>query len=172
MGLGQNAGGRSDGEGHDNCGCGVYNICVKTPMTYDQLLDELAQLDDADEKCDFLIDLGMELEKLPAPAKTEHHRVQGCQSNVWMTHELSGDSPPKVVIQAESDAMIVNGLIAALLAIYREKTPVEILDVDVRKTFEELGLFGFISPQRRNGLFGMVERIREFARRVETGTPR
>jgi cysteine desulfuration protein SufE len=136
---------------------------VNTPITYDQLLDELAHLEDADEKCDFLIDLGMELQKLPDAEKTEQNRVQGCQSNVWMTNELSGQTPPHVVIHAESDAMIVNGLIAALLAIYNEKTPQQILETDIRGTFEQLGLFGFISPQRRNGLFGMVERIRQFA---------
>ena len=83
-----------------------------------------------------------------------------------MTNALSSDQPPRIIIHAESDAMIVNGLIAALLAVYNEKTPAEILETDVRKTFDQLGLFGFISPQRRNGLFGMVERIREFARHI------
>ncbi len=139
---------------------------MNTPISYDQLTEELSHLEDADEKCDFLIDLGLELEKLPDSAKTEQNRVQGCQSNVWMTNALSSDQPPRIIIHAESDAMIVNGLIAALLAVYNEKTPAEILETDVRKTFDQLGLFGFISPQRRNGLFGMVERIREFARHI------
>ncbi len=136
---------------------------MNAPLTYPQLVDELKSLEDSDERCDFLIDLGFELEKLPESEKTEQNRVHGCQSNVWMTNRLSDKTPPHVEIKAESDAMIVNGLIAALLAIYDQKTPQEILQIDIKSLFEELGLFAFISPQRRNGLFGMVERIRQFA---------
>lgn len=132
-------------------------------MTIDELFEEFAELGDWEDQCDYLIDLGFELPKLPATAMTEQNKVHGCQSNVWLVANVSQDDPPTIEIVANSDAIIVNGLIAVLLAMYSGKTADEILAVDARDVFGRLGLERHLSSQRRNGLFGMVQRIRDIA---------
>jgi cysteine desulfuration protein SufE len=132
-------------------------------MTLDELLDEFEHLPDWGDRCDFLIDLGMELPKLEASEKTEANRVAGCQSSVWMTAEITGDVPSRLSIRAESDSMFVSGLIAVLLTLYDDKTPAEILDVEPDEVFARLDLSRHLSSQRRNGLKGMVQRIRMLA---------
>ncbi len=135
-----------------------------TIMTLDELIEEFDFLGDWEARCDFLIDLGFELPKLPDEAKIEPNRVHGCQSNVWLIASVQSDhSPTTVEFLANSDAMIVNGLIAVLMAIYNGKTPEEIIQIDVEKIFHRLELDRHLSPQRRNGLFGMVQRVREIA---------
>jgi cysteine desulfuration protein SufE len=135
-------------------------------MTLDELYAEFDELGDWDAQCDYLIDLGHELPKLPAEAKIEANRVHGCQSNVWLVAQVSTTAPRRVEFQANSDAIIVNGLIAVLQIMYGGHTAAEILALDARQVFERLGLQHQLSPQRRNGLFGMVERIREIARQA------
>ena len=132
-------------------------------MTLEELYEEFEDLVDWEDRCDFLIDLGFELPKLDDAAKTEANRVHGCQSNVWLIAELIQDDGSKLEIRADSDAMIVKGLIAVLLMIYNGKTPNEILETDVRTIFEKLGLNQHLSSQRKNGLAGMVERVRRIA---------
>ncbi len=132
-------------------------------MTIDELFEEFEFLEDWDERCDFLIDLGFELPKLAEADKTDENFVHGCQSNVWLVANVNEADPPTIDIVANSDAIIVNGLIAVLLILYSGKTPQEILSVDARQVFERLGLERHVSPQRRNGLYGMVERIRKIA---------
>lgn len=139
-----------------------------TSLTIEELYEEFDFLDDWEDRCDFLIDLGFELPKLPDAAKSEENRVHGCQSNVWMVAELNRDvEPPVIEFQANSDAMIVNGLIAVLMTIYNGKSPEEILSTDVQEIFRRLELDRHLSSQRRNGLFGMVTRIREIAARAQ-----
>jgi len=133
-------------------------------MTLNELIEEFEFLGDWEERCDFLIDLGFDLPKLPAAVKVEANRVHGCQSNVWLVADLNEQtSPPTIEFVANSDAMIVNGLIAVLMMIYNGKTPDEILKTDVEKIFRKLELDRHLSSQRRNGLFGMVIRLREIA---------
>lgn len=133
-------------------------------MTIDELYEEFEFLGDWEDRCDFLIDLGFELPQLPDALKTEGNRVHGCQSQVWLVAQLNeSTTPPVVEFQANSDAMIVNGLIAVLSMIYQGKTPEEILQTDVEQIFRRLELDRHLSSQRRNGLFGMVTRIRDFA---------
>ncbi len=132
-------------------------------MTIDELLEEFEELGDWEDQCDYLIDLGFENPKLPETAMTEENRVHGCQSNVWLIAHLSDEKPTTIEIVANSDAIIVNGLIAVLLAMYSGKTPDEILAVDAQDVFERLGLERHLSALRRNGLFGMVKRIRDIA---------
>lgn len=140
-----------------------------TSMTIDELYEEFEFLGDWEDRCDFLIDLGFELPSLPDEAKVEENRIHGCQSNVWMVLRLNRESvPPTVEIVAQSDAMIVNGLIAVLLAVYNGKTPREILATDVDAVFRRLELDRHLSSQRRNGLFGMVRRIRQFAAEAQS----
>jgi cysteine desulfuration protein SufE len=110
-----------------------------------------------------LIQLGRKLPPYPEVLKDEAHRVQGCTSNVWLSAELTDESPPRLALQAESDAHIVKGLAALLLIIFQGKTPEEVLGVDARAALDRLELEAHLSPNRSNGLFAMVERIRALA---------
>ncbi len=135
-----------------------------TFMTLDELKEEFDFLGDWEARCDFLIDMGFELPKLPDEAKIEPNRVHGCQSNVWLIASINEQHQPATIqFLANSDAMIVNGLIAVLMAIYNEKTPEEILKTDVEEIFHQLELDRHLSPARKNGLFGMVKRVRQIA---------
>jgi cysteine desulfuration protein SufE len=133
-------------------------------MTIDELLAEFEFLGDWEDRCDYLIDMGLELPEMPEAAKTEANRVHGCQSNVWMTIRLKPENNRQVMeITADSDAKIVKGLIAVLLTIYSGKTPEDILALDIRDLFDQLGLSRNLSPARKNGLNGMVQKIRSYA---------
>jgi cysteine desulfuration protein SufE len=136
-------------------------------LTIDELYEEFEDLPDWDERCDYLIDLGFNLPELPAEAKTEENRVHGCQSNVWLVADIQQSTPPTVKFLANSDAVIVNGLIAVLAALYSGKTPQEIISIDAQEVFKKLGLERHLSPQRRNGLYSMVQRVRELAVQAE-----
>jgi cysteine desulfuration protein SufE len=134
-------------------------------MTIDELLEEFEELEDWEEQCDFLIDLGFELPPFPEEQRTEQNIVHGCQSRVWLVAEPQHDgATTTLTIQADSDAMIVKGLIAILLATYSGKTPEQILETDIEALFARMGLNRHLSSTRRNGLFGMVQRIRDYAR--------
>ena len=135
-------------------------------MNIDDLFSEFEELGDWDAQCDFLIDLGYELPKLPASAKTDANRVHGCQSNVWMVADVKPGNQPVIEFVANSDAIIVNGLIAVLMALYNKRSPDEILKTDAKAVFAKLGLERHLSSQRRNGLYGMVERVRHLAARA------
>ncbi len=130
-------------------------------MTIEELLEEFSYLEDWGERCDFLIDLGFDLPLFPEEAKTEENRVHGCQSMVWMVTEMKEGNI--VGIQAESDAMIVKGLIFVLLTLFADKSPQEIMEVDIKSVFNQIGLDRHLSVTRKNGLNGMVKRIHNFA---------
>ena len=132
-------------------------------MTVEELMDEFDFLGDWESKCEYLIDLGFDLPSLPDEHKTEQNRVHGCQSNVWLVAEVRDDDPPTVEIIADSDAMIVRGLIAVILTLYSGRTPQEILATDARQVFERLGLDRHLSTARKNGLLNMVQRVRLLA---------
>ncbi|MBW3540425.1 MAG: SufE family protein [Planctomycetes bacterium] len=132
-------------------------------LTIDELVDEFDFLGDWESKCEYLIDLGFDLPEMPAEAKIEENRVHGCQSNVWLTADVREGDPPVIEIAADSDAMIVRGLIVVLLALYSGRTPREILQTDVGAVFERLGLDRHLSTARKNGLMSMVQRVRRLA---------
>ncbi len=127
-----------------------------------EIYEEFDFLGDSEAQMEYLIDLGLDLPRMPADEKTEQNRVHGCQSNVWMVTDYDDDSR-KLHLHAESDAMIVNGLIAVLLAAFQSQTPRDILETDIHAVFDRLGLDRHLSPQRKNGLNGMVNRIRQSA---------
>lgn len=140
-------------------------------MTIEELFDEFDALADWEERCDYLIDLGFDLPKMPDTEKTEQNRVHGCQSNVWMVARVNRQSdPPIIEFLADSDAMIVRGLIAVLLTVYSGRTADEILETDIEQVFSRLGLNRQLSPARRNGLYGMVKRIETIARETASAT--
>ena len=138
-------------------------------LTLEELIEEFEFLGDWEARCDYLIDLGFELPKLPEEEKIEQNRVHGCQSNVWLIASDNTNSESTTIeFLANSDAMIVNGLIVVLMAIYNRKTPEEIIKTDVEEIFTQLELDRHLSPARKNGLFGMVKRVRQIA--VETAS--
>ena len=132
-------------------------------MSIEEILDEFQGLETWEERCDYLIDIGFELPEFPKESKIEENRVHGCQSNVWMLLDVEPNGPAVIEIAADSDAIIVRGLIAVLLAVFSGRTAEEILATDIGGIFAKLELDRHLSPLRRNGLHGMVRRIRDFA---------
>jgi cysteine desulfurase/selenocysteine lyase len=134
-------------------------------ISLDDIREEFEFLGEWEEQCRYLIELGEELPDLPPDEKTEANRVHGCQARVWMVaRALPDNGQPRLEIKAKSDARIVDGLIVVLLAMFNRKTPQEVLSTDFRGAFSELGLETQLVPQRRNGLYAMVERVRNLAR--------
>lgn len=134
--------------------------------TIDEIIDNFALLDDWDDRYRYVIELGRSLAPLPDEARTERNKVLGCASQVWLTSQVKPDGAagPILTFVGDSDALIVRGLIAILLALYSGRPAREILDVDAVKLFEQLGLREHLTPQRSNGFRSMVERVRADAR--------
>ncbi len=133
--------------------------------TLDEIFEEFADLDREDQS-QYLLELGDGLPSFPVDARTELNRVHGCQSQVWLITETDGTGGEAAfTIRADSDSNIVRGLIAILQAAFNSKTAQQILDYDILGVFQRLDLQQHISPQRRNGLRGMVERILLLAHR-------
>lgn len=125
--------------------------------TLNDLKDNFALFDDWEERYRYLIDLGRQLPGLPEERKTDDALVKGCTSRVWLYATKQGD---RYHLQADSDAHIVKGLIAILLSAFQDKTVAEIAETDIKTTFSEIGLDQHLSPNRRNGFFAMVERVK------------
>lgn len=125
---------------------------------FDTIAETFSLLDDWDDRYAYLIDLGKALPAYPDAAKTDAHQVEGCTSQVWMV--TSRDKDGRLSILAESDALIVRGLIGVLMAIYHGTTAEEARVIDIQDRFAMLGLSSHLSPNRRNGFFAMVERVR------------
>lgn len=132
-------------------------------MQLDEVIESFEFLDNWEDRYRLIIDLGRELPEFPEDAKTEDNRVEGCVSNVWLLHDIEQVSPPRLTFRADSDAFIVKGLIALILMAYSGRTPEEIRQTDIEGLFERLGLEQQLSPNRRNGFFSMVERIKQLA---------
>ncbi|MEX2606550.1 MAG: SufE family protein [Kiritimatiellia bacterium] len=125
-----------------------------------ELVEEFSMFEDWQEKYAYIIDLGRELDPIPADYKDEAHKVKGCQSQVWLHASETEDG--RLHLLAESDALIVQGLIAILLRIYQDRRPDEILNADLG-FFEEIGLLSHLSMNRTNGLNSMINTIRAYA---------
>ena len=125
----------------------------------DEIIEEFAGFDDWMDKYQLLIDLGGEQEPLPEQYKTESNLIDGCQSRVW----LQADYVDGVInFHAESDALIVKGIVALLIRVLSGHTPREILDADLY-FIDEIGLHEHLSPTRSNGLLAMVKQMRAYA---------
>ena len=135
-------------------------------MSIDTIIENFALLDEWDDRYRYLIELGRALAPLPEAARTEANKVQGCASQVWLATSAQPDGPggPVLTFVGDSDAHIVRGLIAILLALHSGKTAPEILAADAVSLFEQLGLREHLTPQRSNGFRSMVERIQRDAR--------
>ena len=134
----------------------------------DEIIEEFSGLDDWMDKYQLLIDLGNELTPLDERYKTEQNLIDGCQSRVWLQADLvdgssTGSETVKVIhFSAESDALIVKGIVSLLIRVLSDHTPQEILDADLY-FIEEIGLKEHLSPTRSNGLVAMVKQIRAYA---------
>ena len=127
----------------------------------DEILENFMLFSDWEERYQYIIDLGKQLQSLDEAFKTEAFKVRGCTSQVWLVPET--DENGNLVFRADSDALIVRGLITILLSAYNGKKPEEILILPIDSIFEELGLENNLSPNRRNGFFAMTEKIKAYA---------
>ncbi len=127
--------------------------------TQDEVIEEFGALDDWMDRYQLLIDLGSEQEPLPDEYKTEQNLIDGCQSRVWIQCDKDGDA---LVFTAESDALIVKGLVALLIRVLSGHTAKEILDADLY-FIDAIGMREHLSPTRSNGLLAMVKRIKAYA---------
>ena len=133
------------------------------PPTTDELFDVFNDLPEWDERYDFMIDLGRELPEPSAELQSQENIVEGCMSTVWLKINPGGQADLPLEIEADSDSLIVKGLIVILLAFYGSKTAAEIVASDVSGYLKRLGLDQHLSPQRSNGLFAMIKRINALA---------
>ena len=131
----------------------------------DEIIEEFSSFDDWMDKYQLLIDIGNEQEPLDEKYKTDQNLIDGCQSRVWLQADLveAEDSGEKLIrFQAESDALIVKGIVALLIRALNNSTPKEILDADLY-FIEQIGLKEHLSPTRSNGLLAMVKQMRMYA---------
>jgi cysteine desulfuration protein SufE len=125
----------------------------------DEIIEEFSDFDDWMDKYQLLIDLGSEQEPLAPEYKTDQNLIDGCQSRVWLQADLVDG---KIEFQAESDALIVKGIIALLIKVVSGHTPDEILENELY-FIEAIGLKDHLSPTRSNGLLAMVKQMRMYA---------
>ena len=125
----------------------------------DEIIEEFSGFDDWMDKYQLLIDLGNEQEPLDDKYKTEQNLIDGCQSRVWLQADLKDGV---IHFSAESDALIVKGIVALLIRVLSDHTPQEILDADLY-FIEEIGLKEHLSPTRSNGLLAMVKQMKVYA---------
>ena len=126
----------------------------------EEIIEEFNDYDDWMDKYQLLIDLGSDQQPLPEKYKTESNLIDGCQSRVWLQADL--DSDGKVVFQAESDALIVKGIVSLLIRVLSGHTPDEILDAELH-FIEDIGLKEHLSPTRSNGLLAMLKQMKLYA---------
>ena len=125
----------------------------------DNVIEEISAFDDWMDKYQLLIDLGNEQEELDPKYKTDQNLIEGCQSRVWLQADMVDG---KIIFQAESDALIVKGIVTLLIKVISGHTPDEILNADLY-FIEKIGLKEHLSPTRSNGLLAMVKQMRMYA---------
>ncbi len=133
-------------------------------ITTEEVIDTLSFFDSWEERYKYIIDLGKELPAMDETLKTEARLIKGCQSQVWIEpHAIDG----KLYFDVASDAFIVSGLLALVMAAYNGKTPAKVLEFDMEGFFAQLDLLKHLSPTRGNGLRSMVQRIQQVAKASE-----
>ncbi|MFL5126816.1 MAG: SufE family protein [Microvirga sp.] len=133
----------------------------------EEILSNFELLDDWEERYRYLIELGRMMPPLPDEARTDQNKVMGCASQVWLeTRVERRDGEPILRLRGDSDAHIVRGLIALLIALLSDRPAAAIAKTEPQDTFRALGLAEHLTPQRSNGLRSMVERIKRDARAV------
>jgi cysteine desulfuration protein SufE len=127
--------------------------------THENLVKAFADMSDWEERYKYIINLGRELPEFNEEFRSEKNKIEGCQSQVWMNATLEDN---KIMIEADSDAMIVKGLIAILLKAYSGFSPADILSVPP-DFLQEIGIDKHLSPTRKNGLGAMLKQIQMYA---------
>ena len=130
----------------------------------EEIIEEFSAFDDWMDRYQLLIDLGSEQEPLDEQYKTDSNLIEGCQSRVWLQADFVDG---KVVFRAESDALIVKGIVSLLVKVYSGHTPQEILDNEPYFV-EAIGLREHLSPTRSNGLVAMIKQMRLYALAFKT----
>jgi cysteine desulfuration protein SufE len=133
------------------------------PAAFAEIAENLSFLDDWEDRYKYIIELGQALPPLADAEKTATNKVNGCVAKVWLVSERDGSL---LTYRGESDAMIVRGLAAILIALYSGRPAAEIAQTDAIALFDELGLREHLSTQRSNGVAAMVSRIRSEARAI------
>lgn len=125
----------------------------------DEIIEEFSDFDDWMDKYQLLIDMGSDQPPLDEKYKNEQNLIDGCQSRVWLQADMEGD---KLHFQAESDALIVKGIVTLLIRVLNDHTPQEIMDANLY-FIERIGLSEHLSPTRSNGLLAMVKQMKMYA---------
>lgn len=125
----------------------------------DEIIEEFQDFEDWMDRYQLLIDMGSDQLELPVQYKTEQNLIDGCQSRVWLQADMVDG---KVQFQAESDALIVKGIVALLLRVFNNQSPKDILDADLY-FIEQIGLREHLSPTRSNGLLAMLKQVKMYA---------
>jgi cysteine desulfuration protein SufE len=139
-------------------------ISPEPVASFAEIVENFDLLGDWEERYRYLIGLGRKLAPLSAEEKCEANLVRGCQSQVWLIPEITPEG--RFRFRGESDATIVSGLIAVILALNWDKTAAEILQIDAQKELGKLHLDNHLTASRRNGLFAMAQKIAGWAREV------
>ncbi len=124
-----------------------------------EIVEEFALFDSNDEKYEYIIDLGKKLPALDEKYKTDDNKVRGCQSSVWLQADYKDG---KIFFSADSDSVLVKGLISMLVRVLSERTPDEIIEAPL-DFIKEVGLTSFLAQTRSNGLLSMVKQIKAYA---------
>ncbi|WP_096086780.1 SufE family protein [Agaribacterium haliotis] len=132
-------------------------------ITTEDILDTLSFFESWEERYKYIIDLGKSLPPMENALKTDERIVRGCQSQVWVASELRDG---KLFFAVDSDAFIVKGLLALVMAAYNNKTPAQVIDFDIESYFEALALIKHLSPTRGNGIKAMVHTVQELAKAI------
>jgi cysteine desulfuration protein SufE len=131
--------------------------------TINEIFDDFAFLDEWEDRYRYVMELGQALPPFPDSARTDAYKVPGCVSQVWLTTDYGSGPDPEVTFAGDSDAHIVKGLVAIMLALFSGKRASQIVATDAEQTLRNLGLDGHLTPQRANGLRSMVKRIKRDA---------
>ena len=126
----------------------------------DEIIDEFVDIEDWMDRYAYIIDLGNALPAIDEKFKTPQYIIEGCQSRVWLNAELNEEG--KIIYTADSDAIIVKGIISLLIQVLSNHTPQEILDAELY-FIDKIGLSEHLSPTRSNGLVAMVKQMKVYA---------
>ena len=141
-------------------------VAVDRRVTFDQIRDDFSYVEDWEDRYRYLIELGRRLEPLPKAERINTNKVSGCASQVWLVTRPGATDPKHLRFVGDSDAHIVRGLMAVLIALFDDHSAEEIEAIDAEAQLAELDLAGHLSSQRSNGLRAMVMRIKADARSV------
>ncbi|MCK0537773.1 SufE family protein [Alcanivorax quisquiliarum] len=140
------------------------NIELGRTITADDVVDALSFFDDWEQRYEYIIDLGRQLPAFPEEMKDDARIVRGCQSQVWLETGFD-DASGELRLAVDSDALIVRGLAAIVLAALNRKPPQAVVAYDMEGYFDSIDLLKHLSPTRGNGVRAMVKRIQDEARR-------